>query len=280
MNRYIEILERDGLVCLENVITLNEIEEWKNSYISAWKEIKSNWNNLIWKSITYKKEHLYYVENKEDYEVHNLDFISIDLYDGKKYAIYKNTSIIDMGNGRYDFIYGFNNINPLLNNKLNTIIKSQLKFNYHCIVGGLPVENYNINIENINGKWHRDAYSLYKNEKIDLILPPMYFTILIPLEDIDIEHKNSIKTEFIIGSHKLNLIENNIKDTKILEQWINDNNELLVSPNLKVGDVCVFNGFTIHRGAGMIIKEQSERLMLYGVCKKTWLNDEPEDDFF
>lgn len=49
------------------------------------------------------------------------------------------------------------------------------------------------------GHWHRDIYSLFDDEQIDISLPDWYFTLLIPLVPV-----NAVNgaTEFILKSHK------------------------------------------------------------------------------
>lgn len=284
-NQNISMLEEEGLVCVRNAISLDIIEEWKTKYTNAWNEIKKHWNTLDWKTMKYKREHLEHLNfnKKEEHiqnKVYDLDFIGIDLYEGKKIARFKDTDIYDMGNGRYDFVFGLETINPFISIEISEIIKSHLKFAYSAYVGGLPVEKQDDINETHNGKWHRDCYSLFNNEMLDLMLPPMYLTILIPLEDMDTtDDDNIIRTEFIKGSHKMNLSELDIRNKETLETWIQSRNELLVSPILKAGDVCIFNGFTIHRGAGRNVNNDKDRCMLYVVCKKIWLNDEPEDNY-
>ena len=127
-----------------------------------------------------------------------------------------------------------------------------------------------ININNINGYWHRDAYSLFNNEKVDLSLPPFYYTMLIPLDHVN---AYSGGTEFILGSHKTNLSKMNIKTNKQLCEWINKNNDIQYAPELNIGDICIFHGYTIHRG--LFNHTNTNRNMIYCVFKKNWYNDEP-----
>ena len=85
-----------------------------------------------------------------------------------------------MSNSRYDFTYGLEDV-KIQSSDVNYIIKKMLKNEYNSYLGGLPmVDNpnqshkSNLPLQNRNGKWHRDAYSLFDNETLDLTLPPFY----------------------------------------------------------------------------------------------------------
>jgi hypothetical protein len=67
-----------------------------------------------------------------------------------------------------------------------------------------------------NGTWHRDAYSLFDDETLDLKLPTFYLTVLIPLVDV---LPGDSTTEFIVGSHKLNLKANGLQTREQLASW-------------------------------------------------------------
>jgi hypothetical protein len=67
-----------------------------------------------------------------------------------------------------------------------------------------------------DGTWHRDAYSLFDDESLDLKLPTFYLTVLIPLVDV---LPGDSTTEFIVGSHKLNLKANGLQTKEQLEVW-------------------------------------------------------------
>jgi hypothetical protein len=285
----ISYLEEKGVVHLKNVFNKDQMDIIKDIYTQSWNEIKNNFPK-DWITRKYKA-------NCHKYD----DFIGLDLYNNKKFTYYKNTEMLDMGKNRYDFIYNLDSINEtmVLPEIITNIMDKLLQCEYDIRWGGLPVESIpNItdapghngrdsNRRDSNGHWHRDAYSLFNNEMIDLALPPFYFTMLITLQYTD---ETCGGTEFILESHKLNLTNKNITNTEKLLEWIQNDTPERYIPTLNVGDICIFHGYTIHRGLG-INAFDSERIpgrdlgrdlrrdMLYIVCKKNWYNDEPTENY-
>ena len=262
-------LEINGVVKLSNVFSQDSIDIFRNIYFTSWNEIKNY--PLEWHTITYK-------ENSKKYD----NFIGTDLYSNKKYSYYKDTIILDMGKNRYDFTYNLDNLKKLivLPQSITNILQRTLQCEYDYYYGGLPIETISNNIHtythidgNGNGYWHRDAYSLFNDETIDLSLPPFYYTMLIPLDNID---EYSGGTEFILGSYKTNLSRMNIITNNNLDKWINENPDKRYIPKLNIGDVCLFHGYTIHRG--LYNHTRNNRNMLYIVFKKNWYNDEPTEN--
>jgi len=268
-------LEKNGVVKLPNVFSLDDIDIFRNTYFSAWNEIKKyplEWNTIIYKN------------NCSKYD----NFIGTDLYSNKKYSFYKDTIILDMGKNRYDFTYNLDNLKKLivLPQCITNILQQTLQCEYDYYYGGLPMEpisnntciDDNCNGVNcggldMNGFWHRDAYSLFNDETLDLSLPSFYYTMLIPLDNID---EYSGGTEFILGSHKTNLSRMNITTNNNLDNWINENPTKRYIPKLNIGDICLFHGYTIHRG--LYNSLSNNRNMLYIVFKKNWYNDEPTEN--
>lgn len=124
-----------------------------------------------------------------------------------------------MGNERYDFTYGFENI-YLQSETVNIVIQKMLHCEYNSYIGALPILERNSHKDpikttiNLQGVWHRDAYSLFDDETIDLGIKPFYYTVLIPLDDMN---SNGRTTEFILSSHRVNLRENNITNMTKLD---------------------------------------------------------------
>ncbi|MDR3492568.1 MAG: phytanoyl-CoA dioxygenase family protein [Gammaproteobacteria bacterium] len=108
---------------------------------------------------------------------------------------------------------------------------------------------------------HRDIYPILNTtegndlDKLDLNLPPYYFTVLMPLVEIT---KLNGPTEFIKGSHK-----------KMIAK---ENTERLYAPLLSPGDVVIFDGRTLHRGSAN--QSQDERLVAYITFVAKWYHDQ------
>jgi hypothetical protein len=271
-------LEEDGFTILKNIFNNQQIEQLASQYNNCWNKIITNWHLIQWNDIKIS------IENQP-----NTGYIGKELYNGSKIAVInikdnekteKNTTIIDMGNGRYDFTYGLTDIFVKCNlNKqfhiINDIIKSMLEYDYEFYIGGLPIYNeiYDNMLKKkyVDGKWHRDAYSFFDDEEIDMKLKPFYYTVLIPLFDIIEESARS--TEFILGSHKLNLQSLGISNRNTLNTWCNTN-PCKYKLQCNKGDVCIFHGYLIHRGTGT--GTDIDNGIIYIVFKKKWYNDEPD----
>ena len=132
---------------------------------------------------------------------------------------------------------------------IKTLMKLLLKNEYDYITGALPSTG-----KSSIGNWHRDIYSLFDDEKIDISLPDFYFTLLIPL--VEVNHENGA-TEFIKKSHKY--VYDDIGDFE--KFW----------PSAQPGDLVLFNGKVFHRGRENL--SDSDRPVLYIVYKKKWFND-------
>ena len=295
LDSHIKTLERDGVVILENAISSEELEYLHQQYSSGWREIIDNFSTLNWKQIKFNP----------DCQI-NMGFIGKDLYDGHHMAEYKSTGILDMSNSRYDFTYGLENV-KIQSNDVNYIMKKMLKNEYNSYLGGLPIlNNVDYPKQNRNGKWHRDAYSLFDNETLDMTLPPFYYTVLIPYYPMrqswvipyypirqswviplfTMQSTSGRNTEFIPGSHRINLAKQGITNSNTLNEWCSKQETIKL--NCKPGDVCIFHGYTIHRGVESNNAEQGSPRknnnsdnsdLLYAVYKKNWYNDEPADNY-
>jgi len=295
LDEIISYLDNKGVIHLKNVFNKEQMEIINDIYTQSWNEIKNNFPR-DWITRKYKA-------NCHKYD----DFIGLDLYNNKKFTYYKQTEILDMGKNRYDFVYNLDTIKDKIDLPplITKIMDKLLECEYDIHWGGLPVEsipnitdakaNEVIKVdvkvdlkEDSNGRWHRDAYSLFNNESIDLKLPSFYYTILIPLQYTD---ETCGGTEFILESHKMNLTNKNITNTEELLEWIKNNTPERYIPKLNIGDICIFHGYTIHRGLDITISSSNEsdtntnvagitkRDMLYIVCKKNWYNDEPTENY-
>jgi hypothetical protein len=270
----IPTLIQNGVIKLSNLFNPQQITILSSIYTQSWNEIKTQWPSK-WYTIQFNDN------NKRKYDY----FMGAKLYDCKKKSFYKDSTILDMGLNRYDFTYNLDSIKQylqlpsIITDIMNLLLGSEWEYYY----GGLPVLSDTVDMSKQHGFWHRDAYSLFNDELLDISLPPFYYTILIPLQSLD--KQNGGGTEFILGSHKQPFTINDIKkkDKLITNEYelINYLSKLLIQypdksycPSLNIGDIVIFSGYTIHRGLCPKISNQS-RDMLYIVCKKTWYNDEP-----
>jgi hypothetical protein len=215
-------LQRDGIVIIPDVYSLEMISDLRNEYKKLWNTLSQNLPKL-------KK-------------------------DSKGTYWFEDTEILDLAKGRFDFYWGMDKgifacekfLEP---NPIKQLMKMELKSDYSHYAGALPSIG-----KSQNGKWHRDVYSLFNDEKLEISLPPFYFTILVPLVEITTENG---PTEFIIGSHKL-------PKSKFKECGIKRG-------ILKPGSVIVCNGMTYHRGTKNTT--DTDRSMLYIIYHKNWYND-------
>lgn len=269
---FINELETNGLTTIPNAISVLELDRLRDIYDSNWNEIKEQLECLDWKLIRFNSR----VQTKTG-------FVGKNIYDGKLVASYPrngDSQIINMGNSRYDFTYGFTNIK--LNSPIvNTIMENLLCCEFSSYIGALPIlaqtrlkdtDIVNNKLIGSQGVWHRDAYSLFDDETIDLMLKPFYYTVLIPLDDIDLHNRT---TEFILGSHHVNLNAKGIHNIKDLEKYY-ENGIARYKLKCKAGDVCIFHGYLIHRGLDTCIDNVR---ICYAVFKKNWYNDEPEENY-
>jgi len=108
---------------------------------------------------------------------------------------------------------------------------------------------------------HRDVYPITNNMKnedlssYDIGLPPYYFTALIPLVEIT---KESGPTQFIKCSHRKPVVDIDDEET--------------YSPLLKLGDLVIFDGRTLHKGSANLTKEV--RFVAYITFIADWYHDQ------
>jgi hypothetical protein len=273
ISKLITELENKGVITISNAIDLSELNRLRAIYDFNWNEIKNQLDTLHWKRVKFYPN----VQVKTG-------FFSKAIYDNKLVASYHDrdgygdSQIINMGNNRYDFMYGFEKLH-LKSDIVDSLMQSLLHCEYDSYIGALPVleqttaNNGSIDFVGSKGIWHRDAYSLFDDETIDLMLKPFYYTVLIPLDDMDAHGRT---TEFILGSHRINLFANGICNNADLEKWCNNDDIARYKLDCKAGDVCIFHGYLIHRG----LDSRMEGIRVcYAVYKKNWYNDEPEENY-
>ncbi len=108
---------------------------------------------------------------------------------------------------------------------------------------------------------HRDVYPISNKTEgnnlsaLDLLLPPYYFTALIPL--VEITQENG-PTEFIKGSHRKEMVDETTAE--------------IYAPLLLPGDVAIFEGRIFHRGSPN--KSKNEKLVAYITFIANWYHDQ------
>ena len=256
-------LEETGVVVLENVYTPDDILAFTAQFDSGWAAVSDKLHDLQWQKRLYR-------------DAHAPSFIlGRGLYQGKLVAAFRGTQVVDMGHGRYDFTHGLEggvlaSDRLLAPDSVYGVVHAALKRGYSGYVGGLPV------LPNPSplpaGYWHRDAYSLYEDEAFDLALPPFYYTMIVPLTDME---EGNGATEFVPGSHKFDFAGHNIGTPEKVKAWADTQPRRI--PAVKAGSVCIFHGFTLHRGGSNM--SDSRRDALYVVFKKNWYSDEDPTDY-
>lgn len=156
MCRFCAPLESDGFVVIEDAVEAEVLNSLRAAYARGWAEIRQHWTDLQWRTRTYNADCQ-----------RTTRFVGVDLYDGYRSAEYKETEVLDMGRGRYDFSYGLPafteaNMPPAL----AALAQCQLRFEYSHCLGGLPVlqdadNSAAAHAPPKHGTWHRDAYSLF-----------------------------------------------------------------------------------------------------------------------
>lgn len=160
--------------------------------------------------------------------------------------------------GRLDYRCGFTNAifteiaTPVI--QLVKQLSPQIDFRYYW--GAIPA---------LGGSgptpMHRDVYPVLNVtegnnlDKLDINLPPYYFTVLIPL--VEITHENG-PTQFIKGSHRKLIVD--------------IDKEEIYAPLLKPGDLVIFDGRTMHRGSANHTNQ--ERVVAYITFVANWYHDQ------
>jgi hypothetical protein len=259
-------LDETGVIVLKNEISEDLLWLYDVNYRAAWDKIITELPIIEFK-----------IRKYHETCKHSLIFIGQNLYENHLVANYHDsTKIINLGGGRYDFTYGINNLqSPSV--LLDAIVNKILKYEYNYYLGGLPVNIKDNKKTKGDGTWHRDAYSLFGDEAIDISVPPWYLTFLFPLDNSSIQYP----TEFMIGSHKYNFTGNGVDNYEKLSEWCNANAEKYSKcVSLKRGDICIFNGLTLHRGRSMNSESiDMNRHMMYGVYSKNWYFEDPETNY-
>jgi len=236
LNKYVNDLDKIGVAVVKSVYKYDEI--------IALQKLANQTHQKVLESISKNpkyKEYKYYTHFdkercsiKKNYKIENLD-------------------ILEIVKGRYDINCEL--FSKSVNTKIMDIINSFISKQY-SITCGLLTSDVNSN----NGPWHRDVINIdgesdklgnYNDLNMVHNFQPFYFTILIPLVDLNATNGTP---EFIEGSHKLTYRES------LKSKHLRFNTEL--------GDVIIFDGRIFHRGCEN--NSNKPRPVLYNVIKRNW----------
>jgi ectoine hydroxylase-related dioxygenase (phytanoyl-CoA dioxygenase family) len=168
------------------------------------------------------------------------------------------SDIVERHLGRLDYRCGFNA--PIFSEVAKQIadiiqaVSPQIDFSYYW---GVVTSLGKAGPTNM----HRDVYPILNSTtgvnlgSHDLSLPPYYFTVLIPLVDVNRENG---PTEFIKASHT--------------QKVVNESSEKTFAPLVTPGDIIIFDGRTMHRG--MANNTTQERLVAYVTFIANWYHDQ------
>ena len=186
---------------------------------------------------------------------------------GKHSKIQKHTNIASRKGGRYEIkpdleepvinkqLISPGNLIPFLKIILNT---KRVEIDTLSIITSLPKSKIQ--------HWHRDIEPLYKNVKE--YIPPVGIVMVVAMEDVPL-HKGP--THFLLSSHKTHTSKAHIK----YENWSSTKlstecNEVII-PELKKGDILIFDLRLIHRGGKNTSKEF--RNIMYISYMNEWFTD-------
>ena len=283
ISEHLRRLELDGVTIIEDVYSPAQISELRGSLTTACREVYAALPTLQWSTMRYQREWL------------RLPSFCVgkQLYEGKQSAGYRGTEIINLGrrggSQRYDFYGGVMKSGVLESAwkapALTALAEAVLNGGWQAVgPGALPTTATAADIgaeTDQGGMWHRDAYPLFEDEECDLKLPQYELTCLIPMSTI-LPGEGS--TEFVLGSHRVNLGALGLTTTESVADWAQTQPRL--EATMKVGSVCVFGGHTLHRGAPVTVlsadadgTHSRTRELLYIGFKKNWYQSEPDVNF-
>lgn len=188
-------------------------------------------------------------------------------FKGKHSKIHKHTNIASRKGGRYEIkpnleepfinkkLISPGNLIPFLKIILDT---KRIEIDTLSIITSLPKSKLQ--------HWHRDIEPLYKN--IKEYIPPVGIVMVVAMEDVPL-HKGP--THFLLSSHKTHTSKANI----LYENWSSNKlstecNEVVI-PELKKGDILIFDLRLMHRGGENTSTEF--RNIMYISYMNEWFTD-------
>lgn len=191
-------------------------------------------------------------------EISHIRTIVMSKLNDMKRPIRAYSDIAERYLGRLDYRCGFTTaiFNEVGGPIVNIIKKMSPKIDFRHYWGAIPSMG-----QTGPTNMHRDIYPILNTtegmnlDTLDLMLPPYYFTVLIPL--VEITRENG-PTEFIKKSHLLSVADEHTSD--------------IYAPLLSPGDIVIFEGRTLHRGSANNTNE--ERLIAYMTFTANWYHDQ------
>lgn len=244
-------LREDGVVVLDNVYTEAQFADILSQYKILYNQFLHDLPNLEWSVNKFVRT------NTPTYKLDKR------LYDNVPMASWGDDgSAIHLGQGRYDFSSRAKFEQGALGSVwfrypacVRALVERVLGGDWKDFVGALPSH-----AQSATGGWHRDIYSLFENEELDIGLPPFYLTMLIPLVELTPENG---ATEFILGSHR-----------QTIGQAVKQRERYLAAA--KPRSIILFDGKIIHRGGPNSTNE--DRPVLYQTFTKRWYYDIGADE--
>jgi len=245
VNALEKILIEDGVVCMQGLYAAEQLAQWQEHH----KTLLAQLDKEISKTQRKEQKYLNPVGGQKAYSKQGYWQVPAD-----------GSFALDVGYGRHDFTYGCEE-GPFADSKFHApdsvinLMNRMLKADYAHYNGAVPSRG-----KSGQGFWHRDTYSLFDNEELDVTLPPFYFTMLVPFKDVTEELG---PTQFLLGSHRLANVDA-------------DEGPHLVGL-AKAGDAVIFDGRMLHRG--LANPSENIRELMYMVYHKKWYRDYLNDEF-
>lgn len=226
---------------IEGLYPREQVARWQRDFQEGWRPLQADIPSLQWETMRFKKPFL----ASKSFATGKV------LYEGKRVAdVGDGTEIIDMGRGRYD-VYGrlLDPVRDVVREPpplLAAIAEVLLQYGFSALgtLGALPtlLPERGSQDGDRGGIWHRDAYSMWDQEAVDLQLPWFYMTCILPLHDLA---PGEGGTEFVLGSHRMNLSELGLTTAAEIEEWAARQPRMEAA--IKAGSLCVFHGAFLSR---------------------------------
>ncbi len=234
-----EELKNNGVVVIPHIIDDATITKLKNNYMKYY-------------SCVHELRKSNKINHKIKYRIHLNDYKELN----KNFYSDNKINIIELQDGKYDI--SFPDIIEPKNDIVELIEKFFMKGKYKILNGFLSSNGISP-----EGDLHRDTLNLNSGNADESIfddtatikyLNPFYFTVLIPLVDLN---KDNGSTKFILESHKKLYNEIDLKDFTHFD--------------VTVGSVIIFDGRIIHKAGEN--KSLGDRPVFYYVFHKDWYTE-------